>query len=74
MHQHYQGLKPTSLSLGVAVYPDHGNTGPQLIQSADVALYRAKKAGRDRVAAAEYAEATLIAPPPASPLRQAEIS
>ena len=32
MHLHYQGLKPTTLSLGVAVYPDHGDTGLQLIQ------------------------------------------
>ena len=74
MHQHYQGLKPTTLSLGVAVYPDHGDTGLQLIQSADAALYRAKKAGRDRVVAAEYAEETITAAPPASPLHQAEIS
>jgi diguanylate cyclase (GGDEF)-like protein/PAS domain S-box-containing protein len=68
MHQHYQGLKPTSLSSGVAVYPDHGDTGLQLIQSADAALYRAKKAGRDRVMAAEYAEETITPASPASPL------
>jgi diguanylate cyclase (GGDEF)-like protein/PAS domain S-box-containing protein len=69
MHLHHQGLKPSSLSLGVAVYPDHGDTGLQLIQSADAALYRAKKAGRDRVMAAENAEestpVTLATPPPA---------
>jgi diguanylate cyclase (GGDEF)-like protein len=69
MHLHHQGLKPSSLSLGVAVYPDHGDTGLQLIQSADTALYRAKKAGRDRVMAAENAEestpVTLATPPPA---------
>ena len=68
MHQHYQGLKPASLSLGVAVYPDHGDTGVQLIQSADAALYRAKQAGRDRVVAADYVgEPPLVnrpAPPP----------
>ena len=74
MHQHYPDLKPTTLSLGVAVYPEHGNTGLQLIQSADAALYRAKKAGRDRVMASEYAEETLTAAPPGSPLHQAEIS
>jgi diguanylate cyclase (GGDEF)-like protein len=74
MHQHYQGLKPTSLSLGVAVYPHHGNTGPQLIQSADVALYRAKRAGRDRVVTAEYADANATEPPPALALHQAEVS
>ena len=72
MHQHYQGLKPTTLSLGVAVYPDHGDTGLQLIQSADAALYRAKQAGRDRVMAAEYAEETIMAEPPTSPLHQAQ--
>jgi len=74
MHQHYQDLKPASLSLGVAVYPDHGEASLQLIQSADAALYRAKRAGRDRVMAAEYAEETITATPPASPLHQAEIS
>ena len=74
MHQHHQGLKPTTLSLGVAVYPDHGDTGLQLIQSADAALYRAKQAGRDRVMAAEYAEVTIVAESPTSPFYQLEIS
>jgi diguanylate cyclase (GGDEF)-like protein/PAS domain S-box-containing protein len=55
MHQHHPGLKPATLSLGVAVYPDHGDTGGQLIRSADAALYRAKHAGRDRVMVAENA-------------------
>jgi diguanylate cyclase (GGDEF)-like protein len=61
MHQHHPGMKPATLSLGVAVYPDHGDTRLQLIQSADTALYRAKHAGRDRVMAAENAgETTLV--------------
>jgi diguanylate cyclase (GGDEF)-like protein/PAS domain S-box-containing protein len=38
-----------SLSFGVAVFPDHGATVKELIQAADAALYRAKKAGRNRV-------------------------
>jgi diguanylate cyclase (GGDEF)-like protein/PAS domain S-box-containing protein len=67
MHLHHQELKPASLSLGVAVYPDHGDTGLNLVQAADTALYRAKKAGRDRVMAAEYAEETITAAPLVSP-------
>jgi diguanylate cyclase (GGDEF)-like protein len=74
MHHHYQGLKPTTISLGVAAYPDHGATGAQLIRLADTALYRAKQAGRDRVVVAEYAESTIMAESPTPPLHQAKIS
>jgi len=52
LHIHHRGLKPITLSLGVAVYPLHGATGLALIQAADVALYRAKRGGRDQVVAA----------------------
>lgn len=38
-----------TLSAGVAVYPDHGTTAFNLIQSADQALYQAKAAGRNQV-------------------------
>jgi diguanylate cyclase (GGDEF)-like protein len=38
-----------SVSLGVAVYPDHGLTGEALLRAGDAALYRAKHQGRDRV-------------------------
>lgn len=35
-----------SASLGVAVFPDHGRTGVELLQNADRAMYSAKQAGR----------------------------
>lgn len=52
MHVQHRGLKPITLSLGVAVYPVHGETGLDLIRAADIALYQAKREGRDRVIAA----------------------
>lgn len=36
-------------SLGVVTYPEHGLTSEELVRRADVALYAAKRAGRDRV-------------------------
>jgi diguanylate cyclase (GGDEF)-like protein len=44
-----QPLGHITISLGVAVYPDHGQAVEALLHSADAALYRAKAAGRDRV-------------------------
>ncbi|MEP6472809.1 MAG: diguanylate cyclase [Gemmatimonadota bacterium] len=38
-----------TISIGVAVYPDHGIEGLDLIRRADEALYAAKRAGRNRV-------------------------
>jgi diguanylate cyclase (GGDEF)-like protein len=34
-------------SIGIALYPDHGETGSELLQRADKAMYRAKGNGRD---------------------------
>ena len=47
--QHHQQLGAITLSLGVACFPEHGLTGEAVIRSADAALYRAKKEGRDAV-------------------------
>jgi diguanylate cyclase (GGDEF)-like protein/PAS domain S-box-containing protein len=44
-----QLLEGLTLSFGVALYPDHGSTGMAVIRSADMALYRAKQAGRNRI-------------------------
>ncbi|RMF18808.1 MAG: GGDEF domain-containing protein [Gammaproteobacteria bacterium] len=38
-----------TISIGVAWYPDMGHKGGQLIRAADIALYRAKRGGRNRV-------------------------
>ena len=42
-----------TISLGVAAYPAHATDGPALVAQADAALYAAKAAGRNRIAAAE---------------------
>jgi diguanylate cyclase (GGDEF)-like protein len=41
-------LQQTTVSLGVAVYPDHGQTLEEILQAADRALYESKRAGRNR--------------------------
>jgi diguanylate cyclase (GGDEF)-like protein/putative nucleotidyltransferase with HDIG domain len=41
-----------TVSIGVASYPEHGTSAVQLIHQADVAVYRAKLQGRNRVQAA----------------------
>ncbi|GAB4281807.1 MAG: hypothetical protein Fur0025_10590 [Oscillatoriaceae cyanobacterium] len=41
-------LGAVTVSSGVACFPEHGSTGDAVIRAADMALYRAKKAGRDR--------------------------
>jgi len=48
----YRGrsLDPVTLSLGVAVYPEDGQTAQELLFAADAALYQAKADGRDRFA------------------------
>jgi diguanylate cyclase (GGDEF)-like protein len=44
-----QSLGPVTLSLGVAIFPDHGETGDAVLRAADMALYQAKQEGRNRV-------------------------
>lgn len=46
-------LPTITVSLGVATFPDHGMRPEEIIRAADGALYRAKKAGRDRVEVAD---------------------
>ncbi|MCP5326083.1 MAG: EAL domain-containing protein [Oceanospirillaceae bacterium] len=41
-------LLHVSASIGVALYPDHGNNLKTLLANADLAMYQAKEAGRNR--------------------------
>jgi two-component system cell cycle response regulator len=38
---------PVTVSVGIAVFPDHGATGAAVLEAADDALYQAKSDGRD---------------------------
>jgi diguanylate cyclase (GGDEF)-like protein len=46
-------LEQIMLSVGVAVFPDHGLTREALLRAADNALYQAKHEGRDQVVVAK---------------------
>lgn len=46
-------LPPVTISLGLAVFPEHGQVFDKLLDAADGALYRAKRAGRNQVCVAE---------------------
>ncbi|MDL1862770.1 PAS domain S-box protein [Betaproteobacteria bacterium PRO7] len=49
-HFREQALGGLSISIGVAMFPMHGERIDELIRAADAALYRAKSGGRNRVA------------------------
>jgi diguanylate cyclase (GGDEF)-like protein len=54
-----------TISIGLAMFPDHAATRAQIVSAADAALYRAKGAGRNRVITAESA-------PPSRPAELAQ--
>ncbi|MEU6204374.1 diguanylate cyclase [Micromonospora musae] len=57
-----------TVSIGIAVYPDHAGTGQQVLEAADDALYAAKAAGRDtyRVSAPRQSAARELPVPAAA--------
>ena len=44
-----KAMSAISISAGIAVYPKNGSDGRSLIAAADIALYKAKSTGRDKV-------------------------
>jgi len=42
-----QALDKVTLSVGISIYPNHGNSSNELLQQADKALYNAKEQGRN---------------------------
>lgn len=60
----YQGrnLDTLTMSLGVAMFPEHGATGQRVLTAADAALYEAKRTGRDRVVIASSDETEELKP------------
>ncbi|MEM8641119.1 MAG: PAS domain S-box protein [Cyanobacteria bacterium P01_G01_bin.54] len=52
-HLHFEGenqtLDPVTVSIGIALFPENGTNWDALVQSAEMALSRAKVEGRDRI-------------------------
>ncbi len=49
LHEEFMGASvPTTISFGIATYPQHGQTAASLLRAADDALYAAKESGRNR--------------------------
>jgi len=46
---HGEALPPVTVSIGVAMYPQHGDSVESLLRAADFALYGAKRDGRNQV-------------------------
>jgi diguanylate cyclase (GGDEF)-like protein len=51
-----RGVIPVTVSIGVAVCPEHGKTAQEVLEAADDALYAAKSAGRDTYRLADNAD------------------
>jgi diguanylate cyclase (GGDEF)-like protein len=49
LHYNQKPLGSLTLSIGVAVFPKHGETGALALRAADEAMYQAKQAGKNRV-------------------------
>ena len=54
---------PITVSIGIGIFPDHGNTVEAVLRAADAAMYEAKQLGRNRVAIGGYKPAPEQAAP-----------
>jgi diguanylate cyclase (GGDEF)-like protein len=56
------GSVPATLCIGIATFPEHGETGNDLLRVADVALYRAKEGGKNAIEVYDHdvAELTIL--------------
>ena len=54
-----QSLGTVTMSFGLATFPEHGGDSAELLQAADLALYKAKNNGRNRVEVAHGATAAV---------------
>ena len=52
-----QLVGPITISVGVGIFPDHGESGQAVLRVADAAMYRAKQSGRDRVVVGDVLKA-----------------
>lgn len=52
IHHEGRALEPITVSIGLAVCPDHGTDAEKLVAAADAALYVAKSAGRNTLSVA----------------------
>jgi len=65
---HDGSLIRTSASIGLVTYPNDGRTSPELIRRADLAMYEAKRRGRDQIV--RYAREATLPPQAAGPVRR----
>jgi diguanylate cyclase (GGDEF)-like protein len=61
--RHDPELIGITVSIGIAVYPEHGGTAAEVLAAADEALYGAKNAGRDTYRLAEVTPARVPGSP-----------
>ena len=52
--------RAVTVSAGAATFPDQASTAEALVKAADNAMYRAKRAGRNRVRVAEFQNESLV--------------